>query len=164
MKLNKIHMIGIVIACVLFAQLFKFQRYEGFDEKSPDYGQIMIVYKQIELLQNAITKLDAIPVSKIDYVEKATIKQRIELVEKQLQGWITDRSAYLNKNNVIETKPNTNETLNGLKNIWLGKEKEGGSNVLIKSSTDKLDPSDEKQGEIIKILKTIKDNIDSELL
>ena len=164
MKLNKIHTIGIVIACVLFAYLYKSNKHEGFDDKSPDYKALMTVNKQIEILKYAGTKLDAIPVTKMDYTEKAVIKGRITLVEKQLQGWITDRSAYLNRNNVIETKPNTSETLDGLKNIWLGKKGEGGSNVLVKSSVNKLDPSDEKQGELIKILKAIKDNIDSEIL
>lgn len=51
MRLNKIHMIGIVIACVLFAYLLKLEKYEGFSNTSPDYKSLMTVYKQIELLK-----------------------------------------------------------------------------------------------------------------
>jgi hypothetical protein len=163
MRLNKILMVGIVIACVLFAYLLKLEKYEGFSNTSPDYKSLMTVYKQIELLKYASTKLDAIPVTNMDYTEKAAIKERIDLVEKQLQGWITDRITYLNKNNVIETKPNTNETLDGLKNIWLGKDGSGGIRILVTNAIDKLDPTDDSQGSIIELMETVTKNIDSEI-
>lgn len=163
MRLNKIHMIGIVIACVLFAYLLKLEKYEGFSNTSPDYKSLMTVYKQIELLKYRSTKLDAIPVTNMDYTEKAAIKERIDLVEKQLQGWITDRITYLNKNNVIETKPNTNETLDGLKNIWLGKDGSGGIKILVTNAIDKLDPTDDSQDSIIKLMETVAKNINSEI-
>lgn len=99
----------------------------------------------------------------MDYTEKAAIKERIDLVEKQLQGWITDRITYLNKNNVIETKPNTNETLDGLKNIWLGKDGSGGIKILVTNAIDKLDPTDDSQDSIIKLMETVAKNINSEI-
>ena len=163
MRLNKIHMIGIVIACVLFAYLLKLDKYEGFSNTQPDYKALMTIHKQIELLKYASTELDAIPDTNMYYTEKALVKERIDLVEKQLQGWITDRITYINKNNVIETPPVEKETLDGLKNIWLGKGGSGGIKILVTNAIDKLDPTDDSQGYIIKLMEVVAKNIDSEI-
>jgi hypothetical protein len=156
-------MIGIVIACVLFAYLLKREKYEGFSNTPPDYKALMTIHKQIELLKYASTKLDAIPVNNMDYTEKALVKERIDLVEKQLQVWIADRIVYINKNNVIETTPVEKETLDGLKYIWLGKDGNGGSRILVTNAIDKLDPTDDSQGYIIKLMEAVAKNIDSEI-
>jgi len=163
MKLIKIHKIGIVIAFALFVYLLKSKKYEGFNDTQPDYKALMNVNKVIKLLKYASTKLDAIPVTSMDYTEKAIVKERIELVKNQLQGWIRDRSSYLNKNNVIKTKPNENETLYGLKHIWLGNDGKGGSKILVTSAIDRLNPVDDEQNDIIKLMEMISNNIDFEI-
>jgi hypothetical protein len=141
----------------------KREKYEGFSNTPPDYKALMTIHKQIELLKYASTKLDAIPVNNMDYTEKALVKERIDLVEKQLQVWIADRIVYINKNNVIETTPVEKETLDGLKYIWLGKDGNGGSRILVTNAIDKLDPTDDSQGYIIKLMEAVAKNIDSEI-
>ena len=161
MKLNMIHMVGIIVASLLFAYLLKLETREGFGNPPPDYTALMTVHKQIETLKEVGTKLDVIPVNNMDYTEKAVIKERIDIVEKQLQTWMNDRVIYLNKNNVISTDPIEKETIAGLKTLWVGKDGEGGSNVLISSTIPKLDPVDDKQEYLIKLLKAIANNMNA---
>ena len=154
-------MAGIIVASLLFAYLLKLEKLEGFGNPPPDYTALIIVHKQIETLNEIRTKLDAIPVTNMDYTEKAKIKERIDTVEKQLQTWINDRVIYLNKNNVITADPIEKETVAGLKILWVGKDGKGGSNVLISSTIPKLDPSDIKQEYLIMLMKSIVNNMNA---
>ncbi len=164
MKLNTIHMVGIIVASLLFAYLLKLEINEGFGNPPPDYTALMTVHKQIETLKEVGTTLDAITVKDMDYTEKAKIKERIDIVEKQLQTWINDRVIYLNKNNVITAEPIEKETIAGLKILWVGKDGQGGSNVLITSTIPKLDPVDVKQEYLIKLMKAIANNMNDVVL
>ena len=124
----------------------------------------MTVHKQIETLKEVGTTLDAITVKDMDYTEKAVIKERIDIVEKQLQTWINERVIYLNKNNVITADPIEKETIAGLKTLWVGKDGQGGSNVLITSTIPKLDPADVKQEYLIRLMKAIANNMNDIVL
>ena len=64
---------------------------------------------------------------------------------------------------MIETPPVEKETLDGLKNIWLGKGGSGGIKILVTNAIDKLDPTDDSQGYIIKLMEVVAKNIDSEI-
>ncbi len=154
-------MVGIIVASLLFAYLLKLETREGFGNPPPDYTALMTVHKQIETLKDIGTILDAISVNDMDYTEKAVIKERIDIVEKQLQTWINDRVIYLNKNNVITSDPIEKETISGLKTLWVGKDGQGGSNVLITSTIPKLDPADVKQEYLIKLMKAIVNNMNA---
>ena len=163
MKLNILHMVGIIVVSLLFAYFFKLVKIEGFGNTPPDYTSLITVHKQVEALNDAGTKLDAISVTDMNYTEKAKVKERIDTIKTQLQTWIDDRVIYVNKNSVIETPPLEKETLDKFKTIWMGKNDNGGSRTIAISMISKLNPADPNQQEIATQMRTIIKNLDAEI-
>ncbi len=152
---------GIILISLLFSSS---NTVEGLEDTNPDYTGLIVTSTQVKRLKKAIEIVESISTAEMNYIKKAELRGKIDILTKQLGGWIQRRSKYIENNNKEKIKPKKDETLDNLRNIWFGEDRNGtGIKTLFDVVIEDLDISEEKQSEIADLLKIVVKNMDAEL-
>ena len=161
MKLTGIVLMGIIILSLLFSSS---NTVEGLEDTNPDYTGLIVTSTQIKRLKKSIKIVESISTTEMNYIKKAELRGKIDIFIKQLDGWVERRTKYIENNNKEQIKPKKDETLDNLRDIWLGEDRKGtGIKVLFGVVIEDLEISEEKQAEIADLLKIVVKNMDAEL-
>ncbi len=152
---------GIILISLLFSSS---NTVEGLEDTNPDYTGLIVTSTQVKLLKKSIKIVESISTTEMNYIKKAELRGKIDIFTKQLDGWIQRRSKYIENNNKEKIKPKKDETLDNLRDIWFGEDRNGtGIKTLFDVVIEDLDISEEKQSEIADLLRIVVRNMDAEL-
>ena len=152
---------GIIVLSLLFSSS---NTVEGLVDTNPDYTGLIVTSRQVELLKKSIKIVESISTTEMNYIKKAELRGKIDIFTKQLDEWIQRRSKYIENNNKEQIKPKKDETLDNLRDIWLGEDRKGtGIKILFGVVIEDLEISEEKQAEVADLLKIVVKNMDAEL-
>ncbi len=162
MKLLTIILIIILFISIIFGSK-TYREGARTQRNSPkgEYGSVIVIQKQIQILDEVKYKVKRIPSYEIDPKTRSDINTNLDMVRNGIQSWLTNRINYLNLNNKTPFPPSENESIDGLRKLW--NDNGIGYKILIDGITERLNLAEDTQGDIARLLRIFVNNMNIEL-